>query len=536
MKLSKNYLGATIQRVGRFAMSFIPDNPSFIPIENYKTENFYKGHDTFIDAAFATEHGYRWKLGFANDSLIPDDIFTKTYYLAGFKSSDKTQNYPDGNVVDEVLDDMKVRAVCLDDGSGRGAVAFAVIDAIGLANGDVLVIRSRLADFAAKYNIVSVNIGSTHSHSCIDTQGIWSCSYTELDKRIKSKKHRSQFLDGYADKAFLELLYTKTVSAIEAAFADMKTGRLYYNETDIPEKIHDKRPGERGLKIDKDDPSILTNLSRLTFLPDDENAKQTIIVNMNAHPCTVGLETFCEDETKINFGECLSSGRQLSGDYVAYIDEAVTNAGYNLMFFNGAIMGTYTNGGHVESDPDFAPQRYLRAAASGHEIAEIVLSMKQEDAEEISPFINIRGEEVISETDNPVIIGIGKLGVTHNTFIKDKKRYLAATEVSYLEIGQKQVVLVPGEICPDLINGKYSMNEEHSVSGLAFPLPSFSEAAGFKKGKNMLVFGLMNDSVGYIVPDNDFALIRYHETLCFGSHFASALVTSFMKILKYVKA
>ena len=533
MKLTKNYLAGKIQRVTNTLVSLLPDNPYFISDEDYMQENFYKGHDYFIDAEYARGNNCRWKLGFANTSLIPDDVFTKRYFLGGFMSTDHTQNYPHGNFVEEVLDDMKVRVICLDDGSGRGAVVFAVVDCIGVANGDIRVIRSRLADFAAKNNIVSINIGATHSHSCIDTQGLWSCSYTDRNERILDDKERKKHLSGWADKEFLELLFSKTVEAVKTAFADMKTGRLYYNETDIKDRMHDKRPGERGLVVGED-VSYLSNLSKFTFVPDDGDARPTIIVNMNAHPCTVGIETFCEDKTKINYGECLSSGRQLSADYVAYLDEVITEAGYNLMFFNGAIMGIYTSGGHVEHDPDFAPQRYLRAAAYGRETAELVLSMKLEDAEEISPYINIRGGEVICETDNPMIIAIGKLGITHNIFLKSKNGYKALTEVGYLEIGEKKVAMVPGEICPDLINGKYTLSEEHSVSGLAFPLPSFSEASGFEKGKNILVFGLMNDSVGYIVPDNDFALIRYHEMLCFGSRFASTLVRSYMNILKAV--
>lgn len=528
---SKKYFADKIQSAARAAVSLLPDNPSMVSEIDYESRNFFKGHDSFINADYALKNNCRWRLGFANAGLVPDDIFTKKYYLGGFMSMDHTQNYPDGNVVEEVLDDMKVRAVCLDDGSGRGVAAFAVIDAIGISNGDVRAIRAALADFAAENNIVSINIGATHSHSCIDTQGLWSCSYTERKKRIKNKKHREKFLSGYADKSFIDSLCLKTADAIRSAFYDMKDGTLFYNETDIGGKMHDKRPRERGLDVGGEI-SFLSNLSKFTFVPDDKEAVQTIILNMNVHPCIVGLETFCEDKTKFNYGECLSNGRQLSGDYVAYIDEAITNAGYNMMFLNGAVMGIYASGGDIDFKQGFAPPRYLRAVGYGREIADIVLSMKLEDAEKITPFLNVRCSEVISKTDNPVIIAIGKLGITHNIFLKGGDGYKAVTEVGYVEIGEKKAAMVPGEICPDLINGKYSMTEDYSISGNAFPLPSFSEAAGFDGGKNILVFGLMNDAAGYIVPDNDFALIRYHDMLCFGSRFASCLVRSFMDIIK----
>ena len=532
-KPTKNYIASILMRFGQRAVGHLEDNPVNCSIENYRSEHFYPGHDSFIDKSYAFEHECRWSLGFASMSLIPSDIFSGKYYLAGFMMGGRyiLQNFPEGNAVEEVLDDMKVRVVCLDDGSGRGSVVFAVIDAIGVSNADVRIIRSRLSDFAKERNIVSINICSTHCHSCIDTQGLWSSSFSELKNKLKEyKKYRSDNPNGYQNRSFMEILYSRTAAAIKAAVEDMTCGTLYYNETDIRELLSDKRPGERGLKVG-DEPSVLTNLSKFTFVPDDISAKPTILVNMNAHPCTVGLETYCEDTSSINFGEALSSGKQLSGDYVAYIDKEITSAGYNLFFVNGAIMGTYISGGNVEPKPGFTPQRYERAAAYGKEIASLLLSMKLEDATAVSPFLNIRCAEVITDTDNPIIIAIGKLGITHNTILRSPSGYKSVTETGYVEIGEKKVLLTPGELCPDLVTGRYSVKAEYSVSGLDFPLPSFSEAAGFKNGENILVFGLANDATGYIMPDTDFALIRYHETLSFGKSFASSLVSTFCEII-----
>ena len=54
----------------------------------------------------------RFTAGFGKAVMIPDDVKTKTYYIAGYNSD---------NPAEGVLDDMFARAVYLDDNTGRGA-------------------------------------------------------------------------------------------------------------------------------------------------------------------------------------------------------------------------------------------------------------------------------------------------------------------------------------------------------------------------------------------------------------------------------
>lgn len=64
-----------------------------------------------------------------------------------------------------ILDDLSVRAVCLDDNSGRGVAAFAWIDCVGFMNADVKAIREKLSDLTGEGKLISIDTGSTHIHS-----------------------------------------------------------------------------------------------------------------------------------------------------------------------------------------------------------------------------------------------------------------------------------------------------------------------------------------------------------------------------------
>jgi hypothetical protein len=63
-------------------------------------------------------------------------------------------------------------------------------------------------------------------------------------------------------------------------------------------------------------------------------------------------------------------------------------------------------------------------------------------------------------------------------------------------------------------------------------------------GKDLIVFGLANDAVGYILPDNDYCMLffddvepfgdHYQETLSFGKSLGSTLVGAFIQLLNEV--
>ena len=52
----------------------------------------------------------------------------------------------------------------------------------------------------------------------------------------------------------------------------------------------------------------------------------------------------------------------------------------------------------------------------------------------------------------------------------------------------------------------------------------------------VIIFGLANDAIGYIIPDNDYAMAlafgHYHETLSLGEKTALTLTQAYENIIK----
>ena len=126
-------------------------------------DSFYKGEDKFETEV---QSGSVWSAGYAYGSLLEGlDILSGEYNMAG-----SLQTFS-GHKPTEVLDDQGVNVYAISDGVS-GIVVQAVVDGYGLARGDVLKIREKLASFAAEKGIISINISTLHQHSLIDTLGM----------------------------------------------------------------------------------------------------------------------------------------------------------------------------------------------------------------------------------------------------------------------------------------------------------------------------------------------------------------------------
>ena len=274
--------------------AIIPDRTNAGSAASYSHENFYEGTQPFLQTPKA---GARWSLGYACESLVPDDWQTRSYYLGGFIGIENGFS----NRVENVIDDMCVRTIALSDGSGRGVSVFATIDAIGVSNADIRKIRSLLASKAAESGVTlnAVCVTSTHCHSCIDTQGLWTDLFRKLFKNLGAALFH-QPLEKGADEQFLSVLRQRTADAMMAAIRGMAPGKLTYAVKDIGAAYFNN-------KNRKSASSLPAKLHRFLFTPDDKSLCPTVIANLGAHPDIAGLPT----------GD--NSGRELSGDYVYYL-------------------------------------------------------------------------------------------------------------------------------------------------------------------------------------------------------------------------
>ena len=522
----------------------------FEKLENYelgKGENFYSGTETFIDEP---SEGARWNLGFGKASMVPENLRngTKEYYTGGYF----TQK------INGVFDDQGANAVAINDNSGRGTVVMVSVDGIGVCNADVRMMRAqaerKLSEQGVKSDIVAINIGSTHCHTVPDTQGFG------LEPLLKSifqnlfsflpfvEKTRS------IDPEFYDLMIDGASDAIVEAYLNMESGELYYFETvgiGRSERNNNYLDDEYGYIFNKryDMEGYQHVIACFKFVPDNEESKPTVLANLGGHPTTINRAT-----------------KLLSADYPHYIETKINDAGMNFAFIQGAQSPISVNDGGVETpeileeinaeiaaDPRVAD--YQRSKKLGYEFARLILEAEK-NAKPVAPVINVRMEEIVI----PLEYGLMQLGAVSGllgmTVVRDKNspsKHSIISEVGYLELGTDIVMLtVPGELIPQLVYGNV-VDKTQSYLGEDWNLEYTSELIG--KDKTVLVMGLCNDAIGYIIPDNDYAPFiadslwntdlgeklfgkpqrHYEEMLSAGSEAGSTVIGALNGVVKEVK-
>ena len=449
------------------------------------------------DEKFSAEAGKFFTCGFAKTVLTPDNVAGGTYYIAGYESNNPAKG---------VLDDMFARAVYIDDNTGRGGVIMCSVDAVGISRKDINDIRKLVIESKKIPALKSISIAATHSHSAVDTQGLWG------EKLFKSGRN----------EAFMEILKAKTAKAIIAAYENRKDGKLLYAVTETVDMQFDCRT---PIAYDK-------NLTRIRFEAFDKS-EEIHLINFASHAELLGSET-----------------KNISADFPAYMIKEIesNNANTNAVFFNGAI-GGMISAKEIKKVYREAIDCEAYTKDFGKTLGEIANALTNET--EIEPIINVKSAPIEIEASNFVLILARLLKVLNNDILRFTKRSTAyiSSEVGYLELGKGQIgaFLVPGELFPELWNGEF--------------LPPWESATGkrakYKVLKEMctcdhqFVMGLCNDELGYIIPDNDFLLhektpyidnakdifgrSHYEETNSTGPNTARKILTEIDKLIASVK-
>ncbi|MCL2507620.1 MAG: hypothetical protein FWF05_00445 [Oscillospiraceae bacterium] len=529
---SKKTQASLLNRISNFFINdfllraiamFIPRSPDTMKLQDFDLEKyggFYQGHDEFIGEP---QEGNVWRLGYDKKSVLPDDFGTaKMKYARG--------SYVPWAYVSEVYTDddgnpefVGVRTIVLDDGSGRGAASFSVIDCIGLSNADVRKIRAAVADFAAQNKIVSINVSATHTHTGIDSQGVWTAPLSTLFNNVLSGltfglvKPKSG-----VNETYLNTIISRTTASIQAAYAEMveTEGQLYYAVKDISDYVHDRTP-----------PFVYDgNLYRLVFEPFESGKKPTVIASLGCHP------------ESASFGDEMPGfNSKITADCIYYMDKLISSAGGNFIFIQGNV-GTVTSSRGLSSDGLPGLTSHQGAMRFGYELGYILLGMSESQEEcaaindrcgdrlgvndenrpenytvwykdwepvenvPVDAVLNIRHKQFLTEVQNNMAKVLAKAALANITMIYDSKtlKYYTVTEVGYMEIGDAlKVFLSPGEIYGELLMG----DEGGSMN--AFKYPPLRELYG----DNLIIFDLMNDAAGYVEPDNEYVIVgyRYNE-------------------------
>ena len=468
--------------------------------ENFTSEMFFEGMEDYLSTPAANAV---WSLGYGSASLQTGDELDGKHYVGGSLSFPKTK------AATEIYDDQRVRVIAVNDGSGRGTIVFASLDAFGLSYPDVRGIRKELADFAAANNIVGINISVLHQHSCVDTFGmngdLLKMIFTNPALNVINNTFGTDYklLNGQ-NESFMEHLYDVTVDSIKQAVNSMTTGKMYYSEIEAGEFIHDKR-----------EPMVYdTKVHRFRFVPDN-GTKETWLCNMAIHCVGNG-----------------AAGTAITGDYPYYIEQEVNKAGANYIQIQGAELAITTS--HSSLDIPEGTPRLESLKIYGTALGKHIVESDAAETE-VAPLLNYRMKEYTVPVTNQILAFAGKLGALTNKVVAtdDNNTELeVVTELGYLEFGTElAVAVIPGELEPAIAYGGY-LDAENSWTGTDFDYPTLQEIVG--TDKELLVFGLTNDQIGYILEDNDYSSILSgvnEEIVATGCSAGSTTINAFEELV-----
>ena len=437
----------------------------------------------------------RFIAGFGNAAVLPEDIDSAVYYIAG---------YSENNPARGVIDPQYVSALWLDDGSRRGGVLFLAIDAVGLLNKDVAALKSKLSAFRLQTGCRSINVMCTHDHAGIDTMGLWG----PLPRTGKDPK-------------FMELLFRGAVKAAFAAYNDRRPGRLYCGQIEVPDLQEDIRTPEVYSKT----------LTRLRFQPED-GTREIWFLNFAAH---------CESLQGCN--------SLVSADYPCYLREYIRKAsGAETVFAVGAVGGMISM--KVENEDLLRQEHRLleNTRAIGRRLGEYAAAIRNDDP--LAPQIDLIRQEFYVPVENALLAVAAMANIISvDRYRLPDGRAAVKSELTYMEIGGLPLLLLPGEFFPELVYGG-ALPKEASATGKGPEInpPTLLEIAGDDR---LLVFGLANDELGYIIPPNDFYLHpqlpymekgidpygrrHYEETNSPGPETAAAVAAAFADMMQTVR-
>ena len=401
-----------------------------------------------------------------------------------------------------------VRTIAISD--GRGISIFTVLDAFGLANNEVRVIREKFQKYADSkgLEITSINISVLHQHSSVDTFGLngdlVGALFTSSIKNFLGLE-----LASGKNKNFMENLYKVTVDSMITATENMTDGKLYFGTSDITEYIKDKR-----------DPKVFdSNMNRLRFVPDN-GSKETWIINTPMHCVGNG-----------------AAGTMLTGDYPYFMEQYINEvAKANFMMILGAELAITTEYPEVldldeELMAKYNDEGYARMAAFGKIMGEIACSIV--DSEEIAPILSVRFTEITVPVKNSIFRLAAKGGLLTNKVVKNGLDYEVVTEVGYAEFGTSlAVALIPGELAPEIAYGG-AVAPENSWLGTEWNYTPFVEATDRK----LLVFGVTNDQIGYLLTENDWRsyLTENEEIVSTGPNAGAYIADAYLTLVNEIK-
>lgn len=500
----------------------IPDYEEFMSGDNH----YYTGTDGKVT-------GDGWSGGFASQSIIPEswrcDANLKPdpegYNLYSLHATGGYQTY-----VKRLYTDQMLNMIILSNGTDSNnngiddIIIFANVDGIGITADTCRLMRSNAENALSKYGVVkedilSFNVSATHCHAALDTQGM---SILMILFRVFTKTANLAENNRTLNRAIEKTLCEKSAVCADNAYSSVESGSLYFFETSKVNYTHDKNSS--GVK----------NKNTFScFLFESQSGEKTLITNIGAHPTGYGA---------------WNNKQMMCADYPSHMTLALNDAGYNIVFTQSAQAAisspgiAYEEGSQLDIDSNkwvsghsltkedwverygqkYADKWYDELEADfesdmkeGYRLAHHIIDASDKKAE-VAPVLNIRNSQILLPLDNG-LLGWGSIsGLLGENVVKmadSESGYGNVVEINYLEIGNDVVILTaPGELSPSLVYGsdpEYTgtnyWNGKTSWTGETWQYDMLENIVRQYTGdedKTVLVYGITNDALGYMYPDN----------------------------------
>lgn len=431
----------------------------------------------------------QWHVGFARRQIIPSETSEQPLYIAGYNS---------GWEITGVLDYCEARAVWLD--AGDKGVLLIGIDCVAVDSGTVDQIRAAIGELP---NCLSVNVYATHTHAGPDTLGLWGPT------GVNGK-----------NSDYMDALVKAAAEAGKEAAENVQAGSLRFGYAVTENMYRDSRIPEVF------DP----NLYQLRFVPEGEGAGLRMYF-YGAH-----AESLRGDN------------KLLSRDFPGRLCDGMTEAtGDNTMFASGPAGGLIMTKAFVGNT---SKQAIENLEITSEKLLEYAKSITPDTERELEPTLKFSRTVFTIPLDNPAFALYKFLGILNNHAVTAEGSatgHGVETELSVLMLGDLAVTLIPGEIFPELVlGGKFGDANPDGVNPR--PLTEIAKENGIDQ---MVVIGLCNDELGYIVPPSDFLLNEkapyierthdykgedhYEETNSVGPLCAQCIADAFEKAVKNLK-
>jgi hypothetical protein len=412
-------------------------------------------------------------------------------WLAGFQNARPATG---------VHDELWARAIVVS--QGDTSVAIIALDLVGLFNQENEAVRAEL--LARGVEVDHVVMAATHDHEGPDTVGLWGKTETR---------------PGY-DPAYLAFVHQTSADAVEAALADAReVGTMTVGAVDVRD-FHETQA--LNVVNDRRDPKIIdTTLSAARFQDTDGETIATLI-HFGSHP-----EAIADENTLItsDFPHTLRETVESGVTWDAYSREGL---GGTAIFLNGTVGGMMTPLGVTVHTPDGEALReytFERNDAMGRVLGEMALDAVEAGDPVAAPKLALANHRFRAFVENWGFQGMFLSGLLdRETYdwdssipIEDDNIPKVETEVSWIRIGDLELLSIPGELLPELAIGGYDGSQtghpdEPIIDLDATHPPDLSQAPA---GPYMLdhmsaphrwMLGLTHDELGYIIPQYNFIL------------------------------